>query len=295
VVGDIHSLGLAYKADINERLSYAVIYDQPFGAGINYAAPGYPISGDARLSSHALSGLLKYNLGNGTSVYGGLRVHSIEGSYSVVMPFGPYSATTTRDIATGYVLGAAYEKPEYGVRFALTYQSGITHKANATESSSVLGVNTSQGSISLPQSVNFDFQSGIAKDTLVFGSVRWAEWSSFGLELNDFATLTGGGSLVGFDNDTWTTTLGVARRLTDNWSVAGAISYERAFGDLVGNFTPTDGHVGYSLAATYMDEKMKVTTHLNYASIGDATTEVIGAEFSGNSAWGFGISVGWSL
>jgi len=147
VVRDIHSLGLGYKADVNERLSYALIYDQPFGAGINYTAPGYPISGEASLSSHALSGLLKYELGSGTSVYGGLRVHAIEGAYSVVMPFGPYTASTKRDVALGYILGAAYEKPEYGMRFALTYHSGVKHTAEATESFSVLGVNTSEGSV----------------------------------------------------------------------------------------------------------------------------------------------------
>ena len=28
--------GAAYKADINDKLSYAIIYDQPFGADIDY-------------------------------------------------------------------------------------------------------------------------------------------------------------------------------------------------------------------------------------------------------------------
>jgi long-subunit fatty acid transport protein len=135
----------------------------------------------------------------------------------------------------------------------------------------------------------------VAKDTLLFGSVRWSEWSSFGLELNDFATLTGGGSLVSFDKDTWVTTVGVARRLNDNWSLSGAVSYERSFNDPVGDFTPTDGYLGYSVAATYMDDKMKVTTNLSYVDLGDATTDSIGANFSGNSAWTFGMSVGWSL
>jgi long-subunit fatty acid transport protein len=63
------------------------------------------------------------------------------------MPFGPYTASTKRDVALGYILGAAYEKPEYGMRFALTYHSGVKHTAEATESFSVLGVNTSEGSV----------------------------------------------------------------------------------------------------------------------------------------------------
>ena len=34
-----------------------------------------------------------------------------------------------------------------------------------------------------PQSVNLDFQTGIAKDTLLFGQIRWVDWSNTPIDI----------------------------------------------------------------------------------------------------------------
>jgi len=40
--------------------------------------------------------------------------------------------------------------------------------------------------IKTPQSVNLEFQTGIAKVTLLFGSVRWVDWTAFNIFPADF-------------------------------------------------------------------------------------------------------------
>lgn len=77
-------LGAAYKADINDRLSYAIIYDQPFGADVDYpTGTGYFAAYPAEFESHAITGLLRYKFQNNFSVHGGLRVQSVEATAAV--------------------------------------------------------------------------------------------------------------------------------------------------------------------------------------------------------------------
>lgn len=172
-------LGAAYKADINDRLSYAIIYDQPFGADVDYpTGTGYFAAYPAEFESHAITGLLRYKFQNNFSVHGGLRVQSVEATAAV--PFvAYYRVSGDRDIGVGYVIGGAYERPDIALRVALTYNSGIKHDVQTSESFGGVPIPGSNTEIETPQSVNLDFQTGIAQDTLLFGGIRWAEWSEF--------------------------------------------------------------------------------------------------------------------
>lgn len=80
----------------------------------------YPGSGTvADLTVNTFTGVLQYNIGDGLSVHGGLRVQSLESDAQV--PFaGNYSIAGPTDWAAGYLLGAAYERPEIGARVSLT-------------------------------------------------------------------------------------------------------------------------------------------------------------------------------
>lgn len=294
------NFGFAYKADLNDKLSYALIYDQPYGAKVNY--PGtfgvdpYPAAGStAEFKSHALTGILKYRLQNNVSIYGGLRAQTIEAEANV--PFlGAYTANGERDFAMGYLVGAAFEKPEIALRVGLTYSSAVDHSLRTTESSTALGAgNVSQTEITMPQSVTLDFQSGVAEDTLVFGSVRWVEWSESDITPADYETISGGGSLVSFADDRTTFTLGMGRRLNETWSIAGSVAYEKTTGSITGNLGPTDGFTSYGLAAVYNKDNVKVTTGVRYVDLGRATTTVLGADFEDNSAIGVGVKVGWQF
>jgi long-subunit fatty acid transport protein len=181
---------------------------------------------------------------------------------------------------------------------ALTYNSAIDHDLATTETSA-LGTSTSNTPVSTPQSVNLDFQTGIAADTLLFGGVRWVDWSEFDISPQDYATLTGGGSLVSYNSDTVTYTLGLGRRINETWSVSGRVFYEDPTGGFSSNLGPTDGLLGAALAAQYTVGQTQVSFGLSYTDIGDAETTLGGgvaaSDFSGNSAWGAGIRVGYTF
>ncbi len=291
----------AYKADINENLSYALIIDQQFGAAVDYATgTGYFAGGSsAELTALAMTGILKYTTDQNISVYGGVRAQSLEAE--AVVPFvSLYSATTSKDWGVGYVVGAAYEKPEIALRVALTYNSDIEHNLATTETSAGLGgPNSSSTTITTPQSINLDFQTGVAEGTLVFGGVRWVDWSSFDISPADYILLTGGTPLVSYPNDVVTYTLGLGRRLNEMWAVAGSVNYEKHHGDPTGNLGPTDGRLGATLAAVYTKDNMKITAGVSYVDVGNADT-IVGAVFpggifTGNSAIGVGVKVGFSF
>lgn len=284
------TLGFAYKGDINESLSYALIYDQPYGADVTYPLSTYVLAtSNATFESGAVTGVLQYNMGNGASVYGGLRGQAISANASIPA-IGGYTVESEKSHAFGYLVGAAYERPEIALRVALTYLSEIEHDVDVVE----FGALPSEIEVTTPQAVNLEFQSGVAEDTLVFGSVRWVEWSEFLINPPQWDAVSTTGPLVFYDDDRITYTLGAGRRLNENWSVLGAVSYEESTGSITGNLGPTDGFTSVGLGAIYSKDNMKVTGGVRYVDIGDASTTING-QFSGSSAVGFSLKVGWTM
>lgn len=292
------NLGLGYKADLNDTLSYAIIFDQPYGADTAYpSGTGNPFAGStAKVRSNALSGVLQYNMGNGGSVYGGLRAQSLQAEASLLPGTANYTIDSNTDYELGYLVGAAYERPEIALRVALTYHSETSHDLELTEDSTpIAGGPPSIEEVKLPQALNLEFQSGVAEDTLVFGSVRWAEWSETEIDPTLYNSLFPGfPPIVFFEDDRITYTLGVGRRLNDTWSILGSLSHEETTGSVTGNLGPTDGFTSVSLGAIYRKDNMKITGGLRYLEIGDAMS-FSGAEFEDNSALAAGLRVGWSF
>ena len=169
------NFGAAYKADLNDTWSYAIIFDQPYGADTAYpTGTGYPFAGStASVRSNAVTGILSYNMPNNVSIYGGLRAQSLQAEASLPV-LGGYTINSDTNYTFGYLVGAAFEKPEIALRVALTYISETTHDLELTETN-IGGTSTSVQDVNLPQALNLEFQTGVAEDTLVFGSVRWAE------------------------------------------------------------------------------------------------------------------------
>jgi long-chain fatty acid transport protein len=288
-----NSWSLGYKMDIGERLDFAVILDQPIGADVDYpatAAP-YPLAGStAKLTSSAITALMRYSFENNLSVYGGLRYQTVHGEVALT---GGYTMETNHDSELGYVVGVAWEKPEIAARVALTYNSSITHNLESLE----VGILPGSFETEVPQSVNLEFQTGIAKDTLLFGSIRWVDWSAF---IIDPPNYTSPGPdpdlpLVGYPKDRVTYNLGIGRRFNETWSGAITIGYEPSDGELTGNLGPTDGFKSIGVAATYSRDNLKVTGGVRYVDVGDATTNIVGANFTDNSGVGVGIRIGYTF
>ncbi len=285
---------LSYKMDIGDNMSFALIMDQPFGADVEYAATSVLLGGTkAVASSTAVTGILRYKFDGGFSAHAGLRAQTASANIDLRgLAFGPsdgYSVDLASDTSYGYLVGVAYEKPEIALRVALTFNSAITHQFATTET--FLGAPAAPPSVTnstLPKSINLDFQSGVAANTLVFGSIRWVDWSAFKLA----PSVTG--SLIDLSDST-TYNLGVGRKFNDNWSGAFSMSYEAAGNPLVSPLAPTNGKLGFTLAGVYKSGNFKITTGINYTKVGDASPQTAGvarASMTGNSAWGIGVKLG---
>ena len=290
-----NTYSLGYKMDLGDRMDFALIIDQPIGADVAYpAGTGYGLQGaTAKLTSSAITALLRYQFENNVSVYGGLRYETVKGVVSLPT-VGAYTLNTNYDSEVGYVVGIAWEKPEIAARVALTYNSAITHSLESTETGFVMLPPTVAGfDTEVPQSVNLEFQTGIAKDTLLFGSIRWQEWTAFVIDPPRYGLPT---PLVAYASDRVTYNLGVGRRFNENWSGAVTIGYEPSDGELTGNLGPTDGFASIGLAATYTMDNVKITGGVRYVDIGDAVANAgPGAPFTNNSGVGIGIRVGYTF
>jgi long-subunit fatty acid transport protein len=299
---------LAYRQDITEDLSIALILDEPVGADVDYSGIGGPpgylyrfgTGSQAEINSHQLTAALRYELDGGFSIYGGLRAVSADGEVSL---FNTYTMSAEGSTELGYMLGAAYERPEIALRVALTYYSQTTHTFDAEEAFPAAPLSGStQFETTIPQQLLLEAQTGIAEGTLVFGSIRWTEWTEFDITPEIYTTaVSTGNALVDYDNDTWTYTIGGARVLSENWAVLGSLTYEAEQDGFSGNLGPTDGRTSLGIGARYSQGPIRVTGGISYSWIGNAETEApfaAGTQFSSfenNDSIGFGLEVGYSF
>lgn len=290
--------GFAYLYRMNDALSFAVIYDTPFGAGVEYA-PGLPFfGGNASVDTDALTVIGRYEFGNGFSAHAGLRALEASGTiYTNVA--GPvfHQLTASSDTGLGYLVGAAYEVPEIALRVALTYHSAIDLSLSGTEQpfNPLTGVAVGPAAaasfdVEFPQSVSLEFQTGVAENTLVFGSVRHQWWDGFNVT-------TGVGQYVNFTSDSTTYTLGVGRRFTENWSAS--ISYQHRTDGTVPSDTalsPTTGLDTITLAARYDRDALSIAGGITYGMPGNQVVlnSIVGpVPFQDNSVLGIGLRVGF--
>jgi long-chain fatty acid transport protein len=300
VAGSYAQLGLSYKFDVSDKLSVALNFDHPFGADIAYDATSPMLGGTtAKADAFAVTGILRYKFNEAFSVHGGLRAQHAEGSINLQgLAYGPLSGYNVKldgDWAPGYLVGVAFEKPEIALRIALTYNSAIKHKMDTTQTIVPPATGTIT-EVETPKSFNLDFQTGVAKDTLVFGQIRWVDWSSFLIDPVNFP----GNGLVELE-DTTTFTIGVARRFNENWAGSFSLNYEDGgTDDLVSPLAPTNGRFGATIGAVYTRDNMKITAGINYTQPGDAkpetgTPDTARASITGSSSVGIGVKVGWSF
>nr|WP_255522120.1 outer membrane protein transport protein [Paracoccus sp. NBH48] len=219
------------------------------------------------------------------------------------------AATTcswTRTGGVGFVVGAAYEIPDIAGRVSLTYNSKVEHQFDTVESvnGTILGRSTT--TVDTPESLTLEAQTGVAADTLVFGSIRWVNWSEFTVNPRIFSRAPTATDPLGFNvtdglvslEDTTTYTLGVGRKFNETWSGSAALVYEPENDDLVSPLAPTNGRLGLTLAAVYTMDNMKITTGINYSKLGDARPQTGGeprAQMEDSDLLGIGIRIGYSF
>lgn len=290
-----------FKHQLNDQIALAFVIDEPIGASVNYTTAPAALGGaffggsNAQVNSIAFTGMAKYQASERISVYGGLRYMGLGGDVTVISPAtgsggapGIYNLSVDKDYQFGYLLGAAYEIPDIALRVALTYESKTEHDFDD---------NTGAGfKVEIPQAVTLHAQTGIAADTLLFGSIKWREWTKFTIQPLDFQTFTPAPlnlPIASEPEDIWTYELGIGRKFNKNWSGAFILGYEKDEGQQVGNLSGKDGYISYGLAATYETEAIKITSGIRYFDIGDANSSV--SSFSNNDAFAFGTKVGFKF
>jgi long-chain fatty acid transport protein len=293
------TLSFSYKADLNDKLSYAFFLNSPYGADALYST-GIYTGLEAHWQSTQASALLKYKLSDRASVYGGLRSDTAKAEINIpaqmLGPIGTYHAASSTDMKLGYVVGAAYEIPDIALRVGLTYESAITHKFDTKESfTGLFGGATLDGTaeIKMPQSLALDFQTGVAKDTLVFGQVRWTEWSAWHVRPSIYDAVTHQ-EVTGFTTDVISYQLGVGRKINDNLSVFARAGYEASDGKVASRLAPTDGRTSFGIGGSWKKDNMKITGGVEYVNLGDAH-DASGTQFTGNHALGVGVNVAFSF
>lgn len=318
---DYTQLGLGVKQQFNDQFSLSLIYDQPFGALVEYDE-GLPfVGGFADIESDGLTVLGRYEVGNGFSVHGGIRAIRLEGEIFTAFDggFNPALLEAESDYDFGTVVGVAYERPDIALRVALTYASAIDVDFSGTESTilPVAGIPSPTGAVAFstptdftiefPESVNLDIQSGVAEDTLAFANIRWVGWGGFNLT-TDGAGLVGTGAprgpseYVNFDDDTVTYTIGIGRRLTDQLSVAASYTYE-AEGDMPSTtaLAPTTGLQSITISGSFdAGNGITIAGGITYGKPGDQTVTnafIDGGEasFDDNEVVGIGLRVGYAF
>ena len=266
------------------------------------AQAGYcSIVPSADVTAHSIALIGKYSINDNISVLGGINRYDVETS-TVTTVAGHY-VVSGDEMAP--VVGAAYENKEIALRVELMVQAETDMTLNAKSSLSPLDP-TAPSSISgaklvIPQTMTLSFQSGIAEDTLLFGSIHKADWNTAQIAIPANGTHASG-AVTNVDSDFANRTaysIGIGRKLSDSISVLGSYATEGGGGATSTDpFTLSDGSQTLALGARYTYENMTISGGYSYTKVGDVTvTHATGltATYADNKVTGIGLKIGFSF
>jgi long-subunit fatty acid transport protein len=279
-------LGGAFKFDLSDKLSVAGIIEEPFGAELGYPATATSVLGGTNGTidtSAAMTAAVRYKTGDRWSVLGGVRAVDLDAELTQYAGGTMvYDLDAEGEYQLGYTVGLAYEIPEMALRAALTYNSQI--KTDLQMQQQIGGSFVSEtSSVTLPDSVNLELQSGIAPKTLAFANFRYVDWSKFSVES---AAYTGAfaAPILAYEDATLTSTLGAAHVLNENWTVLGAVTHEAGKSPALNLLTPVDGFNALTIGAIYTKGAMRIQGSLTNAWFGDVSGTTSNGAFTGSFA-----------
>lgn len=226
-----------------------------------------------------------------------------------------YTSNSNPDMDYGYIAGFSFSKPEIALKAALTYRSEIDHDIKISETYPLAGllagnpaaaIQSSNYEITTPESVNFDFQTGINPTTLATAKVRWVPWSDFVItpplynevSKNNPLYADGGLNLVEYDDDQWQVELGLAKRLAPALAVSGTVGWDSGAGNPTTSLGPVEGYYSVGLGAKYnVTPEWAVSAGGKYLWFGDAKgqlpTDKIVADFEDNDGYIVGVKLSY--
>lgn len=346
MAGDYQFANAAVKVQLNDHYSLGLIYDQPFGADAEYSGvnnftikptdivavlDGNPITGEkegvagqgttVEVKSQNLALLFGFQPNSNWNFYAGPVYQTIEGhvslrgaAYGGAAGFGSYDANFSEESGIGWLAGFSYQIPEIALKTSLTYRSEIDHDFNAHETlgfgtinPAALGATPGETTITTPQSVNLDFQTGIMANTVAFANVRWVNWGGFAIQPHQFAELAENNprvgkkiNLVDYSDDQWSANVGVGRKLNDKWAGNVSVGWDSGAGNPVTTLGPYEGYWNVGLGAQYSPApNYFIAGGVKYLWLGDATAKTaqdnnVGT-FSDNNAIAYGLKIGYKF
>ncbi|OTG63416.1 transporter [Acinetobacter sp. ANC 3903] len=338
---DYYFPSAALKLQLTDNFSFGLIYDQPFGADATYSTTDQvlnPLTGEGlfhngsestkvEVKTQNISMLFGFQPNKNLNFYAGPVYQTVEGdvqlrglAYGGNATFGSYNAKMKEDGSVGWLAGFAYQIPDIALKASLTYRSEIDHDAKTTETFNTglfAGLNlqpNSSTSITTPQSINLDFQTGIMADTVAFANVRWVEWSNFSIRPPKFGTASvqapvvastgkpNGFDLVAYTDDQISATVGVGRKVNDQWAGNVSVGYDTGAGNPVSTLGPTEGYWNVGLGLQFSPApNYFIAGGVKYFWLGDAkaqsgaqfNTPATVAKFEDNNALAYGLKIGY--
>lgn len=294
----------ALKLQLTDRISFGLLYDQPFGADITYPMQSNNTFSDneftqqgtsVNVDTESISMIFGVSPFSNFQLYGGAVYQSVKGdvalrgnSYSEA--FNGYDAKFKQDHAVGWLAGLSYQIPDIALKAAVTYRSKIDHDMQVTETifGQPLEVTTpSKTKISTPQSVSLDFQTGVYKDTLAYANVRWVNWKDFHIRPTQFGavteyltglisegTYTGGFDLDSYQKDQWMVNVGIGHQFSEKWSASTEVSWDSGTGDPASTLNPTQGSWGLGIGVQFNPApNYFIAGGIKYFWLGDVVAE----------------------
>ena len=290
--------------------------------GAESTTPGESTNVEVR--SENLTAILGMKLGTNKSfqVYGGPVAQRVQADVKLRgLAYGPatgYTSNINPDQDYGWLAGVSYSKPEIALKAALTYRSEIDHSMDIYEryplapTIGAIGVpprrlpaiQVTNMELTTPESVNFDFQTGINPTTLATAKVRWVPWSDFAItpplynQVSQSTARPNGLNLVDYEDDQWQVELGLAKRIAPALAVSGTVGWDSGAGDPTTSLGPIDGYYSVGLGAKYnLTENWAVSAGGKYLWFGDAQgqlpTDKIVGDFQDNDGYVAGVKISY--
>jgi len=266
-------------------------------------------SADVTMNSLVLVG--RYKMNDNLSFLAGANRYEIASGATVTSLSGHYEVSGDALVPT---FGAAYELSDIALRADLVIQSKTKISNFKAQSSFAAGgvatslQDVSGESMTIPQTMKLNFQSGIAENTLIFGSIHQANWKDAQIVIpeRDNGSALGGVDAVGSSFASRTTySIGLGRKFTEQLS--GLISYttEAGGGKTTSDpFTLRNGYQSLSFGGRYTVGNVTVSAGYNYTLPGDVdlahekadgTASGLTASYKNNNVSAFGLKVGFSF
>ena len=327
VVKDQTVTNIATKFNVGENLSFGL---STYRSGSIQLDGGNGLNGniaptaDVNLDSTAMMAI--YNLNGNFSFLGGVTQNNI-GDGNVTTLGGSYAVSSTSKM--GYLIGVAYSMPEIALRAELTYQPqtkfatttafapsaavvcaqmaplDCSDLANAGTYALTNDAITAAGAasvtnLSLPETIAFNFQTGIAKDTLLTASYRKSSWGKSQINIAAPVAITSS-----FD-DAVSYSLGIGRKFSDNLSGSITYSKEESTGSTSTSlFSVSDGSEAISIGLQYKQDNMAISGGISQRKVGDMTVDpgfvapnpLAGStmNYSGNTVTAMGLKLSFSF